>query len=92
MPAVGHLDEGVREVSLAGLLLHEPHLVETLPADASAQVSVELDEDNSVVSQQPAKGSKSGRGEFWTPRYTSKRVLSVPYKSAVLTSILGRAM
>lgn len=47
--AVGHLNEGVREVSLAGLLFHEPYFVETLPANASAQVSVELDEDNFIV-------------------------------------------
>lgn len=40
--AVGHLDEGVREVSLAGLLFHEPDFVEALPADAPAKVSVKL--------------------------------------------------
>lgn len=50
MLAVWHLDEGVREVSLASLLFHEPYFVQTLPADASAQVSVELDEDNFIVS------------------------------------------
>lgn len=53
MLAVGHLDQGISEVSLAGLLFHEPDFVKTLPADAPAQVSVELDEKKSDVSQQP---------------------------------------
>lgn len=48
MLSIRHLDEGVREVSLAGLPLHEPDLVEALSADAPAQVCVELDEDNSI--------------------------------------------
>lgn len=39
---IGHLDEGVGKVSLAGLLLHQPDFVEALPADAPAQVSMEL--------------------------------------------------
>jgi hypothetical protein len=41
---VGHLDQRVGEVGLARLLFHEPDFMEALPADAAAQVSVELEE------------------------------------------------
>lgn len=44
MFAVGHLDEGVGEVCLAGLLPREPDLMEALPTDAATQVSMELGE------------------------------------------------
>lgn len=46
--AVGHLDERVLKVSLAGLLLREPDFVKTLSADTTAQVSMKLDEDRFV--------------------------------------------
>lgn len=39
---IRHLDERVGEVSLAGLLFHEPDFMEALPANAPAQVSMEL--------------------------------------------------
>lgn len=41
--AIGHLDEGIDEVCLPGLLLHKPDLVKALPTDATAQVSMKLD-------------------------------------------------
>lgn len=45
MLSLGHLDQRICQVRLAGLLLHEPDFMETLPADAPTQVSMELKDD-----------------------------------------------
>lgn len=69
MLAVGHLDQRIHEVSLAGLFLHEPDLVKALPADTTAQVSVELDEGEIIVSGHITENGRKGSGKFWTSRY-----------------------
>lgn len=43
MFAIGHLNKRIREVCLlSGLLLGEPDFMETLPADAAAQMRMQL--------------------------------------------------
>lgn len=47
-----HLNQGVLQVGLAGSLLGEPDFVETLSADAAAEVGMELKGQGSVCQLQ----------------------------------------
>lgn len=85
MFSLGHLDQRICQVRFAGLLFREPDFMEALPADAPAQVSVELRDD---------KKRWLATTWFWTSRINSpcpalKRHLSL--EIILLTSILGSA-
>lgn len=76
MFSIGHFDQRIWQVRLAGLLLHEPDFMKALPADAPAQVSVELrDEKRHWLANAPWRPVTPGRRDkfikivrFWTSR------------------------
>lgn len=50
--AIRHLNKRIRKVGQSGFLLGKPNFVETLSADATAQVSMQLQGQTTVVSQE----------------------------------------